>query len=551
MALEIIILAAGQGKRMRSKLPKILHPLAGRPLLAHVLDAARALAPGKIVVVHGNGAEQVRAGFADAQVEWILQAEQLGTGHAVQQALPGISPGAEVLILYADVPLVRPATLKRLLDAGRDGLAVMTAELGDPTGYGRIVRLTSGDVARIVEQGDASADELALREINAGFMAMSARRLSGWLGRLTNRNAQKEYYLTDVVSLAVGDGVRVHGVKVEDAWEVAGVNSKRELAAIERQYQLREAARLLNEAVSLSDPARIDVRGELSCGTDVAIDVNCVFEGKVTLADGVRVGPNCLLRNVRIGPGTDILAFSHLEDSEIGARCRLGPYARLRPGNSLGDEVHIGNFVEVKASRIGNGSKANHLTYIGDTDIGAKVNVGAGTITCNYDGATKSRTIIEDDCFIGSDATLVAPVRIARGSYIGAGSTISKDTPPGQLTVARARQVSVPSWKPPKKKGSANVRHCGRGLAPRHRTGPRRRPAAARIPRLRLLRRRDAARRSDRPRAYRLPRERPRGEGQEPGRGDRDRAYALGDARRAGDAERASDPFPRRDRGGA
>jgi bifunctional UDP-N-acetylglucosamine pyrophosphorylase/glucosamine-1-phosphate N-acetyltransferase len=283
-------------------------------------------------------------------------------------------------------------------------------------------------------------------------MAMSARKLSGWIGRLTNRNSQKEYYLTDVVSLAVGEGVPVRAVKVDDAWEVAGVNSKRELAAIERQYQLKEAERLLGEAVTLADPARIDVRGELACGTDVSIDVNCVFEGKVTLADGVRIGPNCLLRNVRIGAGTEILAFSHLEDSEIGARCRLGPYARLRPGNSLADEVHVGNFVEVKASRIGRGSKANHLTYIGDADIGSKVNVGAGTITCNYDGATKSRTIIEDDCFIGSDATLVAPVRIARGSYIGAGSTISKDTPPDQLTVARARQVSVPSWKPPKKK---------------------------------------------------------------------------------------------------
>jgi bifunctional UDP-N-acetylglucosamine pyrophosphorylase / glucosamine-1-phosphate N-acetyltransferase len=453
MALEIIVLAAGQGKRMRSKLPKILHPLAGRPLLGHVLATARALAPRRIVVVHGNGAEQVRAAFADAQVEWALQAEQLGTGHAVQQAMPSISPDADVLILYADVPLVRAATLKQLLDAARDGLAVITAEVADPTGYGRIVRQASGDVARIVEQRDASSDELALREINAGFMAMSARRLSGWLGRLTNRNAQKEYYLTDVVSLAVAEGVPVRAVKVEDRWEVAGVNSKGELAAIERQYQLKAAQRLLNEAVTLADPGRIDVRGELSCGTDVAIDVNCVFEGKVTLDDGVRIGPNCLLRNVRIGPGTEILAFSHLEDSEIGARCRLGPYARLRPGNSLGDEVHIGNFVEVKASRIGKGSKANHLSYIGDTDVGAKVNVGAGTITSNYDGATKSRTIIEDDCFIGSDATLVAPVRIARGSYIGAGSTISKDTPPDQLTVARARQVSVPSWKPPKKKG--------------------------------------------------------------------------------------------------
>jgi len=453
MPLEIIILAAGQGKRMRSQLPKILHPLAGRPLLGHALATARALAPHRIIVVHGNGAEQVRAAFPDAQVEWVLQAEQLGTGHAVQQALPHISQEGEVLILYADVPLVRPATLKRLVDSARGGVAVMTAELAEPSGYGRIVRQPSGNVARIVEHKDASDDELAIREINAGFMAMSARRLAGWLGRITNRNSQKEYYLTDVVSLAVGEGVPVRAVKVDEAWEVAGVNSKHELAELERRYQRMQAERLLAEAVTLADPARIDVRGELTCGTDVSIDVNCVFEGRVTLADGVRIGPNCLLRNVRIGAGTEILPFSHLEDSEIGARCRLGPFARLRPGNSLADEVHVGNFVEIKASRIGKGSKANHLSYIGDTDVGAKVNVGAGTITCNYDGATKSRTIIEDDCFIGSDATLVAPVRIARGSYIGAGSTISKDTPPDQLTVARARQVSVPSWKPPKKKG--------------------------------------------------------------------------------------------------
>ena len=453
MPLEIVILAAGQGKRMRSQLPKILHPLAGRPLLAHVLAAARALAPHRIIVVHGNGAEQVRAAFPDAQVEWVLQAEQLGTGHAVQQAMPHVTPEGEVLILYADVPLVRPATLKRLVDSARGGVAVMTAELAEPSGYGRIVRQPSGNVARIVEHKDASDDELAIREINAGFMAMSARRLAGWLARLTNRNSQKEYYLTDVVSLAVGEGVPVRAVKVDEAWEVAGVNSKRELAELERRYQRMQAERLLADAVTLADPARIDVRGELSCGTDVAIDVNCVFEGRVTLADGVRIGPNCVLRNVAVGPATEVLAFSHLEDSEVGARCRLGPYARLRPGNSLADEVHVGNFVEIKASRIGKGSKANHLSYIGDSDVGAGVNVGAGTITCNYDGATKSRTIIEDDCFIGSDATLVAPVRIARGSYIGAGSTISKDTPPDQLTVARARQVSVPSWKPPRKKG--------------------------------------------------------------------------------------------------
>jgi bifunctional UDP-N-acetylglucosamine pyrophosphorylase / glucosamine-1-phosphate N-acetyltransferase len=403
-------------------------------------------------VVHGHGAEQVRAAFADAQVEWVLQAEQLGTGHAVQQAMPRISQDAEVLILYADVPLVRPGTLQRLVEAARDGVAVMTAEPEDATGYGRIVRASADKLVRIVEHKDASAEELKIREINAGFMAMNARRLAGWLGKLTNRNAQKEYYLTDIVTLAVGEGLPVRAVKAEDAFEAAGVNSKRELAELERVYQKREARRLLDEAVTLADPARIDVRGELSCGSDVVIDVNCVFEGRVGLADGVRIGPNCVLRNVTLGADTEVLAFSHLEDSEIGARCRLGPYARLRPGTRLAEDVHVGNFVEVKASRIGKGSKANHLTYIGDAEIGSGVNVGAGTITCNYDGAAKHRTVIEDDCFIGSDATLVAPVRLARGSYIGAGSTINKDTPAGQLTVARARQVSVPSWKPPKKK---------------------------------------------------------------------------------------------------
>ena len=452
MPLEIVVLAAGLGKRMRSQLPKILHPLAGRPLLAHVLGTARALAPRKVLIVHGHGADAVRAAFADAAVDWVLQAEQLGTAHAVQQAMPKISQDADVLILYADVPLVRPATLRRLIDAARDGVAVMTTELPNPEGYGRIVRDSSGNVARIVEHKDATPDVLSIREINAGFMALPARRLGPWLGRISNRNAQKEYYLTDVVTFAVNEGLAVRAVKAEDAWEVAGVNSKRELAELERYFQRREAARLLEEAVTLADPARIDVRGELTCGADVAIDVNCVFEGKVTLADGVRIGPNCVLRNVSVGPGSEVLAFSHLEDSEVGARCRLGPYARLRPGAQLGEEVHVGNFVEVKASRIGKGSKANHLAYIGDAEIGAGVNVGAGTITCNYDGASKNRTIIEDDCFIGSDATLVAPVRIAQGSYIGAGSTINKDTPAGQLTVARARQVSVPSWKPPKKK---------------------------------------------------------------------------------------------------
>ncbi|HZQ74305.1 MAG TPA: bifunctional UDP-N-acetylglucosamine diphosphorylase/glucosamine-1-phosphate N-acetyltransferase GlmU [Burkholderiales bacterium] len=449
---EVIVLAAGAGKRMRSQLPKVLHRLAGRPLLGHVLDTARALGAKGIHVVHGHGAEQVRSAFPDPDIDWVLQSEQLGTGHAVLQALPRVAADSEVLVLYGDVPLVRATTLRRLLDGARGGLALLTTELAQPDGYGRIVRDKAGRVVRIVEQKDASAAELALREINAGFFALPARRLSAWLAELKNDNAQKEYYLTDIVALAVAQGVAVNAISAEDHWEVAGVNSRQELAALERELQGREARHLLEAGVTLADPARIDVRGELQCGRDVAIDVNCVFEGRVVLGDGVAVGPNCVLRNVNVGAGSEVLAFSHLEQAEIGARCRVGPYARLRPGAELADEVHVGNFVEVKASRLGQGAKANHLTYIGDAEVGARVNVGAGTITCNYDGVSKHRTVIEDDCFIGSDATLVAPVRIARGSYIGAGSTINKDTPAGQLTVARARQVSIPAWKPPKKK---------------------------------------------------------------------------------------------------
>jgi bifunctional UDP-N-acetylglucosamine pyrophosphorylase/glucosamine-1-phosphate N-acetyltransferase len=432
-------------------LPKVLHALAGRPLLAHVIDTANQLAPRRIFVVHGHGADQVRAAFDGTKsVEWVLQAEQLGTGHAVQQAVSRLEPHADALILYGDVPLVRSETLRRLLDASQDGVAVLTAELADPSGYGRIVR-DGGRVARIVEQKDATEAERAIREVNAGFFALNARRLAGWLSRLKNDNAQKEYYLTDIVGLAVAEGVPVSAVKVDDSWEVAGVNSKQELAALERVVQGREARRLLDAGVTLADPARVDVRGQLECGRDVAIDVNCLFEGSVRLGDGVRIGPNCVLRNVSLAAGTVVHPFSLLEDAEVGANCRIGPYARLRPGAHLAEEVHIGNFVEIKASRIGAGSKANHLAYVGDSEVGARVNIGAGTITCNYDGVAKHRTIIEDECFIGSDATLVAPVRIARGSDIGAGSTISKDTPAGQLTVARAKQVSVPSWKPKKK----------------------------------------------------------------------------------------------------
>jgi bifunctional UDP-N-acetylglucosamine pyrophosphorylase/glucosamine-1-phosphate N-acetyltransferase len=453
MSLHVIVLAAGQGKRMHSSLPKVLHPLAGRPLLAHVLDTARTLRPQSIVVVHGHGGEAVRTAFPGDDLRWVEQAQQLGTGHAVAQALPAVPADTQVLVLNGDVPLVPGEMLEQLVEVARGGLAIATCDLSDPSGYGRVVRDASGRIRRIVEHRDASAQELAMPEWYAGFLAAPARSLARWVERLTSDNAQKEYYLTDVVGLAVADGVEVRAVKARDRWDVAGVNSKRELAALERELQRRAAERLLEAGVTLADPARIDVRGSLECGRDVSIDPNCVFEGIVRIGDGARIGPNCILRDVTIAEGTEILGFCFLQEAEIGARCRIGPFARLRPGASLAQDVHIGNFVEVKASRIGAGSKANHLSYIGDSQVGARVNVGAGTITCNYDGAAKHRTVIEDDCFIGSDATLVAPVTIARGSYIGAGSTISKDTPPDQLTVARARQVSLPSWKAPRKKG--------------------------------------------------------------------------------------------------
>src|SRR3989441_11854941 len=445
MTLDVIVLAAGVGKRMRSDLPKVLHPLAGRPLLAHVIDAARALAPRKIFVVHGHDPDKVRAAFPDSGVDWVLQADQLGTGHAVLQALPQLSSDADVLILYGDVPLVRPATLKCLVEGARGSLGVVVAELDDPSGYGRIVRDAAQRVARIVEQKDATASELAIREVNAGFFCVSARRLAPWLSKIGNDNAQNEYYLTDLVALAVADAVPVLAVKVEDPWEVAGVNSMQELAVLERVCQGREARRLLDAGVTLADPARIDLRRALECGRDVAIDVNCVFEGRVSLGDNVRVGPNCVLKNVSIGAGTEVLAFSHLDDAELGERCRVGPFARLRPGARLAEDVHVGNFVEVKASRLGAGSNANHLSYIGDAEVGSRVNVGAGTITCNYHGAAKHRTVIEDDCFIGSVPSLVAPVRTARGTYIGAGSNLSKGTPPGQPPLAAARAGSVPA----------------------------------------------------------------------------------------------------------
>ena len=452
MPLHVVILAAGQGKRMHSALPKVLHRIAGRPLLAHVIAAAMSLKPERVFVVHGHGGAEVKGAFAGAPVEWVEQAKQLGTGHALLQALPRIPRSASVLVLNGDVPLIRSETLRKLVRSAGKGIAIATSDLSDPSGYGRVVRDAKGRVQRIVEQKDARRSELAIREWYAGFIAGNASRVAGWLAKVANRNAQKEYYLTDVIGIAAAAGAPVTAVKATDPHEVAGVNSREELAILERAYQNGQAKKLLASGVALADLWRVDVRGELECGDDVSIDVNCIFEGKVKLGGRVSIGPNCVLRNVTIGAGSEVLAFSLLEDAEVGVGCRIGPYARLRPGAALAQGVHIGNFVEVKASRIGAGSKANHLAYIGDAEVGARVNVGAGTITCNYDGASKNRTVIEDDCFIGSDATLVAPVRIAKGSYIGAGSTISRDTPPGRLTVARARQVTLARWTPPRKK---------------------------------------------------------------------------------------------------
>ncbi len=453
MSLNVVVLAAGQGKRMHSDLPKVLHRLAGRSLLGRVIDTARALSAEKIVIVHGHGGEQVRQAFAaDTDLFWAGQTAQLGTGHAVMQALPLLDPGADVLVLYGDVPLIEAASLRRLLAAAQGGLAIMTAVVADATGYGRIVRDAAGRVLRIVEQKDATPAELSIREWNTGFLACGAARLSGWLSRIGNQNAQKEYYLTDVIGLAVADGLEVQATQPAQVWEVEGVNSRRQLAGLERIHQRSLADALMDGGVTLADPDRLDVRGTLRCGRDVALDVNCVFEGSVRLGDRVKIGPNCVLKNVTIESDTEVFAFSLLEDAVVGARCRLGPYARLRPGAALADEVHIGNFVEVKNSRVGVGSKANHLAYIGDSDVGSGANIGAGTITCNYDGANKHRTTIGDRVFVGSNATLVAPLTIASGSYIGAGSTISRDTPADQLTVARAKQVSLPAWKPPKKK---------------------------------------------------------------------------------------------------
>lgn len=437
---------------MRSALPKVLQALAGKPLLAHVLETAQQLAPCQTIVVYGHGGTQVpRALVAFDSVVWVEQTEQLGTGHAVQQCVAHLPDDGYTLVLYGDVPLLRVDTLTRLLVEATQGMGLLTARLANPQGYGRIVRDERGDVQRIVEEKDATAHEKKITEINTGVMVLPNALLATWMARLTNHNAQGEYYLTDVIALAVADKVNVATLTVEDETEILGINDKQQLAYVERCYQQAQAQRLLQAGVTLLDPARLDIRGSLHCGQDVSIDVNCVFNGEVYLEDEVSVGAHCVLSNCTIGAGTVIAPFSHIEGAVVGADAVIGPYARLRPQTQLADGVHIGNFVEVKNSQFGSNSKANHLAYVGDATLGARVNVGAGTITCNYDGAYKHRTVIGDDVFIGSDTQLVAPVTIAEGATIGAGSTITRNVDAQALALSRSKQTSIENWVRPRK----------------------------------------------------------------------------------------------------
>ena len=451
--MEVIVLAAGQGKRMRSVLPKVLQPLAAKPMLAHVLDTARALEARRIVVVYGHGGEVVREALAAPDLAWARQDPPQGTGHAVQQAMPLVEDGDIALILYGDVPLIGQASLRRLTAAASDrSLALLTVEMADPTGYGRILRDVAGKVTRIVEEKDASPEERRVTEVNTGILAAPVARLRQWLANLRNDNAQGEYYLTDIIAMAVADGLEVITTQPDAFEETLGVNNKTQLAELERIHQRNIARRLTDEGVTVIDPARLDVRGRLVCGRDVEIDINCIFEGDVELGDGVRIGANCIIRNAKIGAGTRIAAFSQIEDTVMGEACVIGPYARTRPGTVLGTDVHLGNFVEVKNSNIADHSKANHLAYVGDADIGQRVNVGAGTITCNYDGAEKHMTVIEDDVFLGSDTQLVAPVTVHKGATLGAGTTLTSDAPEDALTLARTRQTTLTRWKRPRKK---------------------------------------------------------------------------------------------------
>jgi bifunctional UDP-N-acetylglucosamine pyrophosphorylase / glucosamine-1-phosphate N-acetyltransferase len=450
--MNIVVLAAGMGKRMKSDLPKVLHTIAGKSLLGHVLDCARSLAPNRLVVIYGHGGEKVQAAMPDKDLLWAKQEPQLGTGHAVLQSVAHLDDTVPTLILYGDVPLTQKASLDKLIAAaGTNKLGVLTVNLPNPKGYGRILR-KNGEIVAIVEEKDADEQTQKISEINTGIMVCPTPALKRWLGSLSNNNSQKEYYLTDIVAKAVSDGVKVVSAQPAHAWEADGVNSKVQLATLERTHQEALALALMDAGVQIIDPRRIDIRGELHCGRDVFIDINAVFEGIVHLADGVHIAPNVVIKNASIAKGTTIAAFTHIENAQVGANAKIGPFARLRPGTVLSDDTHVGNFVELKNAQMGAHSKANHLAYIGDAVIGQRVNIGAGTITCNYDGVNKYTTTIEDDAFIGSDSQLIAPVTVGKGATLGAGTTLSKDAPAGKLTVSRVKQLTHDTWVRPVKK---------------------------------------------------------------------------------------------------
>ena len=451
MTLNIVILAAGQGSRMKSEMPKVLHTIAEKPLLGHVLDTAAALESNKTVVVYGHGGDRVRQAFTQQTLTWVEQVEQNGTGHAVLQTVPALDDDAIALVLYGDVPLLQSSTLKPLVARANDGPALLTAVLNNPQGYGRVMRDDKGRFVRVVEQKDANAAELLVDEVNTGVMAMPVAMLKKYLPQVTNNNAQGEYYLPDVLPMAVADGFEVQVVTVDDPIETEGVNTRAQLAQLERAYQLREVQRLMAQGLGVADPARVDIRGALTVGRDCFIDVNAVFEGDVVLGDGVIIEPNCVIRNSTIGSGTRICAMSHLEQATVGASANIGPFARLRPGTELADKTKIGNFVETKKAVLGEGSKVNHLSYIGDAVLGSGVNVGAGTITCNYDGANKFQTIMGDNVFIGSNSTLVAPVTIETDGFVGAGSVVTKTVGQGELAIGRGKQRNISGWKRPEK----------------------------------------------------------------------------------------------------
>lgn len=452
MSLSIVILAAGKGTRMKSAICKVMHKLAAKPLVEHVIDTAKALAPGNLSVVTGNGAVQIRPLLVSKIVAEVMQHEQLGTGHAVMQATAQFANSSQVLVLYGDVPLTRVSTLQQLIDSGdADSLRILTTKLVDPTGYGRIVRNEAGEVVCITEQKDADAETLTIQEVNSGIMVLPAKWLADSVSKLTNNNAQGEYYLTDMVSLAVAEGMAINTVCCQDNAEVAGVNTRQQLAELERHYQRLQANELMSNGVTLADPSRIDIRGQLNMGTDITIDVNVIFEGNVTIANNVEIGANCIIKDATIGEGTIILANSMIDSSIVGSNVNIGPFARLRPGTVLADNAKIGNFVETKNANIGKGSKVNHLSYIGDTEMGQDVNIGAGTITCNYDGVNKHRTVIGDRAFIGSDSQLVAPVTVEEGATIGAGTTLRKSASADALTLTKSVQKTVQGWKRPVK----------------------------------------------------------------------------------------------------